>query len=118
MSVKNPRIRLVNFRLSEQEYEWIKRSCQESGSRSISEFARTAVLRTIRTDTANPHLARLDDLARRVAELESRLQQFFGLVVASDASPERSALDCATCDNAAKLSRLRRSTSQTAAFNP
>jgi hypothetical protein len=42
--VKNPRYRVVNFRLSDDEYERVYCSCQAEGVRSVSDFARSSVL--------------------------------------------------------------------------
>lgn len=47
MSVLNPRTRLVNFRLSEEEFQSLKLACENSGARSLSDFARSAVLLSI-----------------------------------------------------------------------
>ena len=47
MGVTKPRNRLVNFRLSEEEYQAMCTATTQSGSRSISDFARTAVLRAM-----------------------------------------------------------------------
>lgn len=44
MPVFSPRTRLVNFRLSEEEYQELKSSCSRSSARSISDYARAAVL--------------------------------------------------------------------------
>ena len=44
MPVYRPRTRLVNFRLSEDEYQLLKATCFRSGARSVSDYARTAVL--------------------------------------------------------------------------
>ena len=44
MPVYRPRTRLVNFRLSEDEYQLLKTTCFRSGARSVSDYARTAVL--------------------------------------------------------------------------
>jgi len=38
------RSRMVNFRLSEEEYEKLASVCRSRGARSVSEFARKAVL--------------------------------------------------------------------------
>lgn len=45
MAVFRPRTRLVNFRLSEEEYQQLKESCASSGARSVSDYARAAVLK-------------------------------------------------------------------------
>lgn len=47
MSVLKPRSRLVNFRLSEEEYAAMNAACEKSGARSLSDFARGAVLHAI-----------------------------------------------------------------------
>ena len=44
MPVYQPRTRLVNFRLSEDEYQLLKITCFRSGARSVSDYARTAIL--------------------------------------------------------------------------
>lgn len=47
MPVFRPRNRLVNFRLSEDEFEKVRASCALYGARSLSDFARSAVLRSV-----------------------------------------------------------------------
>ena len=106
MSVRNPRNRLVNFRLSDEEYERVRQSCATSGSRSISEFARTAVLQVVESQAADLQPVRVDELAEKVADLESRVQQFLRLLVAAGVSPSRSAMDCDPCAERAGLSRV------------
>ena len=44
MPVYRPRTRLVNFRLSEDEFLKLKDTCARSGARSVSDYARAAVL--------------------------------------------------------------------------
>jgi hypothetical protein len=45
MSILKPRNRLVNFRLTEEEFGYLRDACMAQGARSISDFARSAVLR-------------------------------------------------------------------------
>ena len=45
MSILKPRNRLVNFRLTEEEFGQLREACLAQGARSISDFARSAVLR-------------------------------------------------------------------------
>ena len=45
MSILKPRNRLVNFRLTEEEFVYLREACLAQGARSISDFARSAVLR-------------------------------------------------------------------------
>jgi hypothetical protein len=93
MSVLNPRNRLVNFRLSEVEYEALQAACHTKGARSLSEFARTAVLRALEEPPSpdTPGNARVDTLDRKVSEIELRVEQVLRLLTAVGvASIERS----------------------------
>jgi hypothetical protein len=96
MSVINPRNRLVNFRLSEAEFESLRTACQAMGARSISDFARSAVLERMTqhqpegTETNTKRVLQLDN---KVAELETRVGQLLNLISATGTSvaPESSA---------------------------
>ncbi|MEZ5353947.1 MAG: hypothetical protein R2762_15015 [Bryobacteraceae bacterium] len=93
MSVLRPRNRLVNFRLSEDEFELLRDSCELFGARSISDFARTSVLeRLSQRDGSvegnspvgnargeNP----VGQLGTKVAELEMRVGQILNLLQAT-----------------------------------
>jgi hypothetical protein len=48
MSVVKRRSKLVSFRVSDEEYEKLQGACMAEGARSISEFARSALQRTVR----------------------------------------------------------------------
>lgn len=87
MSVLRPRKRLVNFRLSQEEYEKLKTAFPSQGARSISDFARTVVLRSVGlSDTPESSIhARLSSLGSKVAELEARLA---GLVQLLNETPD------------------------------
>ncbi|MDX2178245.1 MAG: hypothetical protein SFV18_01550 [Bryobacteraceae bacterium] len=81
MSVLKPRNRLVNFRLGEEEFNGMKAACEKSGARSLSDFARGAVLRAMAEAesgvvAAGP-LGRLDGV---VTMLESRVEQLLRLL--------------------------------------
>jgi hypothetical protein len=79
MSVLKPRNRLVNFRLSEEEFSAMKSACEKSGARSLSDFARGAVLHamTEAEGGASMTLVRLDGV---VTTLESRVEQLLRLL--------------------------------------
>lgn len=84
MSVLNPRNRLVNFRLSEVEFERLKAACARQGARSISDFARTSVLSNLDEPlevALHPH-SRLSNLDHKVSELEIRVEQLLHLLSA------------------------------------
>lgn len=83
MSVSNPRNKLVNFRLSDQEFQKLGIACNVSGARSLSDFARTAVLSAVLSTETSPSASpgsserSFDDL---VVGLESRLTQLLQLL--------------------------------------
>ncbi|MFN7933638.1 MAG: hypothetical protein U0R19_09935 [Bryobacteraceae bacterium] len=78
MPVFQPRNRLVNFRLSEEEFEKLRASCSLYGARSLSDFARAAVMRSVTggsqtKEAPDPTIdSKVNDLESRVGEL-SRL---------------------------------------------
>ncbi len=43
MSVRNPRTRLISFRLAEDEYQALQSVCDSQQARSLSEFVRTSI---------------------------------------------------------------------------
>lgn len=76
MLALRPRRRLVNFRLTEEEYEKLAAVCVHKGSPSLSDFARGAILRSIEIESARERLleGRLAELGGRVAAIEARLE--------------------------------------------
>jgi hypothetical protein len=83
MTALKPRRRLVNFRLTQEEYDRLAAVCARKGVPSISDFARSAILRTVEIEctpegACHSHIARLD---QRVAQLEASLR---GLTRAAD----------------------------------
>ena len=68
MAVLTSRSRLVTFRLSADEYKELQNVCIAEGARSISDFARSAVLR--RMVQAGKRVALSEDLATLGAVLE------------------------------------------------
>lgn len=89
MSVIHPRNRLVNFRLSEVEFEQLREASMRAGARSLSEFARNSVLRSLEEFTlaGGPARGRLTALDRRVAELELAVGSLLRLFGAGRLSP-------------------------------
>jgi hypothetical protein len=47
MAILKRRTKLVSFRLSDEEYERLQGACIAEGARSLSEFARAALQRTV-----------------------------------------------------------------------
>lgn len=73
MSVLNPRNRLVNFRLSEEEYERLDAACKAMGARSISDFARSAVLEKMSDKRLDARVAELEDRVNQIASLTANV---------------------------------------------
>jgi hypothetical protein len=69
LPVFHPRTRLVNFRVSEDEFVRLKEGCLRAGARSVSDYARAAVLTEV---AAGPTLPILE-LSDRWNRLEARL---------------------------------------------
>jgi hypothetical protein len=82
MLVPRPRTRLVNFRVSDEEYETLRTACTRHGARSISDFARLAVLGWAgSTDLqATAMQWRLSTLGHTMAELEGRVGHLLGVL--------------------------------------
>jgi hypothetical protein len=65
------RTRTVNFRLSPEEFEQLKRACSAEGARSLSDFARMAVSRLSAGGRQAPGGG--DGLDRRLERIERQL---------------------------------------------
>ena len=97
MSVLRPRNRLVNFRLSEDEFERLKASCAQSGARSISDFARSSVLNRLEVPGVSPEAApQLANIDVKVTELESRVVQLINLLTGMESEGEAARAAAAT----------------------
>lgn len=94
MAILAARKRIVTFRLTDTEFAALRRVCEVAGSRSISDFARDAVMQKVQSHgggskpAANDDLRalnhRLEDLADGVRELRSRIAR----VLAAPSAPE------------------------------
>ena len=63
---------LVNFRVTEEEFEKLKHACDRQGARCLSHFVRDAILNSPTFDP-DSMITKVDTLDRRVAALENRL---------------------------------------------
>jgi hypothetical protein len=84
VAILRPRYRVINFRLSSEEYESIYVACLSEGYRTMSEFARSAVLDRVQmrqTGESRPGgspsqiCAKLDAVLREVQELKQEAQR-------------------------------------------
>ncbi|MBV8903142.1 MAG: hypothetical protein JOZ22_05850 [Acidobacteriia bacterium] len=73
MAVVQPRSRVVNFRLSSSEYERVYCASQAEGLRTVSEFARSSVLRRIEGEPQGN--SNLDVWLTRISEAIARMDR-------------------------------------------
>jgi hypothetical protein len=84
MAVLIPRIRMINVRLSEEEYLELERFCIASGARSISDLVRSTMHKIVASgdrdkslaSSVNEYSAHVSDLELRVKELAAELASF------------------------------------------
>ncbi len=77
MPVLKRRNRVVNFRMSEEEYKNLEQFCISRGARSISEIARSAVFELIDGEEES---ANFGSAAERMRALQQRVKQLDGEV--------------------------------------
>ena len=75
MAVTKPRNRLVNFRVSEDEFQSLREACENGGARSISDFARCAVLmgQAGKPETDEVLRLRLALIEEKMGEVDAKL---------------------------------------------
>jgi hypothetical protein len=79
MAIYSPRTRLVNFRLSEDEYQTLKEAAIRQGARSISDFARGAILNSVtHPRSENGQQLDLTGLDRKVSEIQGTVERISG----------------------------------------
>lgn len=78
MSLLSIKSRILNFRLTEHEYQALQKASQENGARSVSDYARNVLLGPLPADEprslADELLHRLNDLENRVSALTQTIQ--------------------------------------------
>ena len=82
MAVLRSRSRLVTFRLDPEEYAALRGVCISTGARSMSEFAREAVLASVNAGSASKTSLGGDlvTLTSRLNELDKVLKSASGLI--------------------------------------
>jgi hypothetical protein len=72
---------VLNFRLTELEYLEVKRSAEAQGSRCVSDFARTSLLKNSREAAVASRLELMfRDLQNRISVLDSQMYRLIGAV--------------------------------------
>jgi hypothetical protein len=69
MNLLTAKKRIVNFRLTEDEYVTLQKACSTSGARSISDYARSVLLGALPDETGTQR----PDMSRRIDQLEMRV---------------------------------------------
>ncbi|MCX6588739.1 MAG: hypothetical protein NTX13_19410 [Acidobacteria bacterium] len=72
-----PRRSIVTFRLSSEEYESVKQSSEEAKSRSLSDYAREAVLSRVAMER-EPHEAETSAFAAYLERLNEVMREIDG----------------------------------------
>lgn len=84
------RRRLINFRVTDQEFEKIKAASDRQGARCISEFARSLMLGNLPTDcsaeTSDAYQTKLVSFDQRLAMLEHHVAQLMETLFEPNAS--------------------------------
>jgi hypothetical protein len=80
MAIYSPRTRLVNFRLSEDEYQTLKDAAIRQGARSISDFARGAILTSVSSTRGDGGQMDLSGLERKVSDIQNTVERISGLL--------------------------------------
>lgn len=76
MRVLVPRVRTLAVRLSEDEYSALERFCLESGARSISHIARTAICNVVNQKTHENTLSLAGSVdARQLKQLQEKVDR-------------------------------------------
>lgn len=88
MAISRPRYRIVNFRLSAEEYEMVYNAGESIGARSMGEFARAAVLEKAqrKPDSAESG-EQLQSLLKKFGEIENLVRAIHERVGGRSATP-------------------------------
>jgi hypothetical protein len=94
MAVFKPRTRLVSFRLSDDEYEHLRKASLSRGARSVSDYARAALCRLLESppgsgdDGLEAKVLQLDEQMQQISLELHRLQQLIDRGAGQPAEPE------------------------------
>ena len=82
MTVLKRRTRMVNFRLSEDEYTDLRNMCMAKGVRSVSDFARSAVAQLVSETNGSTGMfeSTVRQLYGRIEELDREVKRLTGVL--------------------------------------
>ena len=75
MPLLKRRTKLVSFRLSDEEYEKLRVACVAEGARSISEFARSALQRSVWSQSQSFDVAMAEPVGSGTRELIDTMRE-------------------------------------------
>jgi len=80
-----PRTRILNFRLTPDEYDQLRSACASQGMRCLSDFARAAVLRVAESAMFDPSVQRcLLSLDQKLSQLDANLVHIIRVLEADE----------------------------------
>jgi hypothetical protein len=86
--ISKRRARIVTFRLSDEEYDMLRAACAQAEASSVSNFARDAVLGSVRAQTSAQNMLtrdltalseNLSDLYQDLNDVRSRIGRVLGV---------------------------------------
>jgi hypothetical protein len=90
MAVIKPKTRMISFRLSEEEYEYLRENSLNQGAHSVSDYARSILRRLMAGGDGFNHTlveARINQLDSKMQELDHELRRLLRLVEQRDGHP-------------------------------
>ena len=98
MAITKPRNRVVLFRLTEDEYDYLQHACEAGQARSISDFARSRILgqhvsdaqKSAPGDGSSLESPSLDGLEQRLDQIQAAVEHLTQMVL-SGGQPRKSA---------------------------
>ncbi len=76
MAILKRRDRLVVFRLSQDEYDGLRAACAEHGAASISAFARSELMKSLKRDGLSKVSGQLSTLQSSIQRITQILETF------------------------------------------
>jgi Arc/MetJ-type ribon-helix-helix transcriptional regulator len=87
MAVLKPRSRMISVRLSEDEYAALRRLCQNTGARSVSDLTRDAMRGLLENGTREEALgSRMEEFRAQMKSLDHRIESLAAEVAAFKSS--------------------------------
>jgi Arc/MetJ-type ribon-helix-helix transcriptional regulator len=84
MTVLRPRSRMISVRLSEDEYESLRRMCVTTGARSVSDLTRDAMQTLLNNSSRESDVSSyLNDFRAQITTLDRKIEELTELMTPS-----------------------------------